>query len=76
MKCGKGPRRPGVLIIDNYEGRDRIGNGEPTENVDRDVRVMASEVSKKQYIHASPFDCLPNVAESLLDRRLSSELVE
>jgi hypothetical protein len=73
MKCGKSPRRPGVLIIDNNERRDRIGYGEPPKNINWDVCVMAAKVSKEQYIHAHS---LPKITESQFDGWLSSKLIE
>ena len=76
MKRGKSPSGPRVLIIDNYEGRDWIGDSESSEHINRDVGVMAAEVAKKHYIHTSIFDCLTQVIESLLDLWLLPELIE
>ena len=76
MERSESPRCPCVLIVNDDERRNGIGDSETAKNIDRYVRVMAAEIAEKKHINTGGLDFSPKITEREFKSRLSTKLRE
>src|SRR5689334_9250002 len=76
MECGERPCCPCILVVDNDQGGDGIGEGEPTEDVDRNVRMVTAEVAEEKDEDPCRLNAPPQVREGIVNALRRAELIK
>ncbi len=66
----------GVLVVDDNKRCNRVGNGVPSENAARNIRVVASKISDQQHESPRRLNLLAKITERRLDVCFLSEICE